>query len=1438
MNSIRLYFTILVTLTISVVKAQKISIDYLPGPFCIQTHATIPFTVSGRFGTDNAFRVQIQNAYNSQLMYTSEGISASPARIQIPTDLPYYYDSGRYQIRVISSNPYAESNWTSLPAVYDPAVVTLAPLPFSMANPNQAVPLRFMVQGSSSVQVTLSDGTQHELTGCCNNQFESQRFVYPEKTTTYAIASVQNVCGTGKGQGTVTLTVNPIATRALSVTPSRICAGNYVYVTYSKSGGTFASTNKFKIRLITYNPFVYDQPAGKYYDFDGEESNGTVRAFIPASFEGGYSFYVQVLTTNPVTASDPYTSGVSINTPASAELVTASPTINYGQQQTLAVQVTGRGPYQVVLNDSLQIPIDDYSEGSGFGSIEVKPRQTTTYRVTGFQSTCGPSTTKASSTIVTVRPGVAIDSLPGSGFARGPVCEGALLKLPVSMNIAPQAATRFFVDFRYQEKTLASAPATLQNGNVLTLTVPVLPTDTSNFNGIRQYTVRVRTTAPDTEGGAELNQVLIVVRKPNPIFASYSRQITLDKPGVAAVSIRNLGGGPAEIKFSNGMVVSATCLYCDDTFTELYASQTTTFRIDYVQNACGRIDNPPTEARVTVNSSYPVGIEIDSVQQNRCNSDSILVYFRTKGTFDAGNEFRIQAASPSLGEGWGWTDGPVVGRGTRSPIRIKLGEDSKLRISATSPVVFSNEIRVSVNQKPTADLNTPEGINYYHLYGSEPNTIPAGSSVTLDVNYLRGKGPFRTVFTDGKTDFVNPSGTNVVVKPAGPTTYRLKTIANACGQGEVSTRSITYVPMPYRIEIAVRPSSNPYYFSFCAGSAWSLPFITNPTAPVGTVFTLQLASRKDSVFNDIATTTSSSLLISVPTSLTAGDYYLRIIAKATGARTASLPVQVLLPPTATLLPVDPVSATLSPGNSASLKVNLTGSSPWDVFFSDRTWASFYGSPGVREIQPQAGRTYTLQTVSNMCGYGTVSGEATVRVKPQLRLALESTREAICVGSTVAFQLLTSGDFLPTTSLNFVLVNTDSMTETVLATSPIGVTSVSLKMPADLPPGSYLVRVTASDGSQASTQPFAVNVPPRYTLTGSTTINAGQSTYLTLQRTGPGAETDAVHYMLSDGYQETVFTYGSIASIQVTPTQTTTYRLTSLTNGCGVGQGTGSAVVVVNPLQEKMVSVISAGQLCSGTSVSVNFSSQGAFTASNKFTVQISDLTGENFQPLSTTGTASPLVALIPANIPAGYGYRLRIVASDVNTASGNSPNVYRLATGATAAFDSTTYYLRPNTTVQLKVRFTGDGPWYYTISSNKNASIFYATKNPDIVAFQPLQPTTYQLINVSNGCGMGRIVEPSTARVELVTATEIGELPKVTFYPNPASDRIWVNLKNIPKPVVLSLIDLNGRLLKQVTARQDILEFPISELSDTSLFLHVQLNETSKPLIYHVVRQP
>ncbi len=90
--------------------------------------------------------------------------------------------------------------------------------------------------------------------------------------------------------------------------------------------------------------------------------------------------------------------------------------------------------------------------------------------------------------------------------------------------------------------------------------------------------------------------------------------------------------------------------------------------------------------------------------------------------------------------------------------------------------------------------------------------------------------------------------------------------------------------------------------------------------------------------------------------------------------------------------------------------------------------------------------------------------------------------------------------------------------------------------------------------------------PTATLAGSATINAGESSLLSLTFTGSGPW----RYTLSDGRTGT--TADSLVSLSVSPTQTTVYTLASVANGCGTGTTTGSAVVTVQPAGQADVSL--------------------------------------------------------------------------------------------------------------------------------------------------------------------------------------------------------------------------------------------------------------------------
>jgi hypothetical protein len=993
-----------------------------------------------------------------------------------------------------------------------------------------------------------------------------------------------------------------------------------------------------------------------------------------------------------------------------------------------------------------------------------------------------------------------------------------------------------FVEFRYGTAgdVIKFAPATVQNGNRLVFTVPELPSDTANFFGRRQYGLRVLTLNPTTASVADPNYVLAVTAKPQPLFAPADRQTILAKPGTATVRIQHIGGGPYELKLSDGQVLTETCLDCDDVNATIYASQTKTVRILYAQNGCGRIDNPTSATAIlTVQNPATSGIEIDSVEQNKCNSDSVRVFFRTTGL--SSQTVVVQATSAGYGTGEGWTSAPIVGRGNSSPLRIKLDDVSKIRISGSGQV--SNEVRVEVNKKPTAEINYMAPVTAF-LSGAEPNAIKPGTAVTLSTIFVSGQGPYRTVYTDGTTDFVAPKGgTSVTVTPTQRTTYRLKSISNACGTGTVSSTGITYTPMPFAIKVPAQ-LTDLYYYSLCAGTSQTIPFITSPAAPADITYALQLTSRRDSSFTDLTTTTASPFVVTIPASLSTGDYYLRIVAKNTEARTAALLTRISQTPTATL--TSATSGTLvDAGNVLSLQLALTGAAPWQVQFSDLTTQTFTSATATYGVRPVSSQTYSIRTVSNACGYGTAAGTVSVQVKPQLIVATAvPTGKVSCAGSTLPVSLTANGDFTTASTLRLALIPPTGGADVVLANVPPVSGVISVSVPAGLSAGSYRLRTTTSDGQTESTsQPFTLNVPPVYTLSGSTTVNTGGTTFLTLR--GPNTNTLTTTYTLSDGYQGSFFTSTGQTGVQIEPLQTTTYTIASISNGCGTGTASGSAVVTVLPATEKMIELTGLGDgfTCSGSLITVLFQTKGSFSTDNTFTLQVSDSTGTTYRNLTTASAVNAIQATLPADLLPGYGYRLRITSSD-GTISNTIPSPFTIRTGATATFSAASYTVRPDKMVPLTVNFTGPGPWVYTIQNGSTKQELQATTSPAIVELPFSGTTTFALTMVSNGCGTGQLGTIATTQALVITAEEPLVTPGISIYPNPAVDRVQVDLTNwTGGPARLELIDASGRLLSEQTITSTSGEVWLNKWPDRLFFLRITGTRTDFRATYRVVRQ-
>ncbi|MGV3560789.1 MAG: T9SS type A sorting domain-containing protein [Larkinella arboricola] len=786
--------------------------------------------------------------------------------------------------------------------------------------------------------------------------------------------------------------------------------------------------------------------------------------------------------------------------------------------------------------------------------------------------------------------------------------------------------------------------------------------------------------------------------------------------------------------------------------------------------------------------------------------------FEIRGDFLPDNEFRIQVTNNSLGNEYD------VGKGTKSPVRFKVPHESRIRVVSTNPVVVSNEQPAPTGYRLSAVILPYDNTEYDIVRDGAAlaRSILPGETVNLpiEVNSPRSTGPYSLTYTDGTRHYIHESDSWAAnqngLKPLQTTTYRLVGVSNVCGLGEIKGEA-TFTVVPFRIKMPVPfnrdMNGEPYSYAVCGGGSLSVPFLTDIDPPAGTAFVLQLASSKDMIYRDLATGSSSPLVARFPDDAEAGFYWLRIVAKGTEARTEPIIVKMLQLPGAILRPPANV-AEIAPGGIFRPVISFTGTGPFGVIVSDNSTNYYYkDSPSVLEFQPTKATTYSIKAVSNMCGYGQVSGEASVRVRPALFIERvdQQYRSDACAGETITVSYRALGDFDAGTKLTIQLRDNQGKLIRDLG-QPTGlIGQLRFRLPTDLSAGNYQINLQASNSSLLASSPVTLHLKtlPRVTLTGSTTINTGQSVYLSLRNevNADVYQGEQITYQLSDGTSGQVTMFGSQStSLAVNPTQTTTYTVKTVSGSCGVGQARGSATVTVNSKQERSVNTADAAkwQFCTGERVSVPYTTSGTFSATNQFQMQLLDSTGRLVSTLPSSSTVSPLQVTLPDDLPAGGGYRWRVTASDANTSSGAGPNPFQVYQRVRAAFDSASVVRQPGQPVSLTLRFEGSGPWYYTISGNPGTFYGAATSNP-LRIIPPIESNLYTLISVSNAvCGNGVIGAPSSVKVELLTAVD--PALRVSVGPNPTRDQVHINLPTAPGFMTLQVTDLSGRTLltKQV----------------------------------------
>lgn len=301
-------------------------------------------------------------------------------------------------------------------------------------------------------------------------------------------------------------------------------------------------------------------------------------------------------------------------------------------------------------------------------------------------------------------------------------------------------------------------------------------------------------------------------------------------------------------------------------------------------------------------------------------------------------------------------------------------------------------------------------------------------------------------------------------------------------------------------------------------------------------------------------------------------------------------------------------------------------------------------------------------------------------------------------------------------------------------------------------GSYnvILTVTASNSCVSTlSKAVTVNPAPTATLSGTATVCAGSSANLTVTLTGTSPWT-----LVYSGSVNPIVINSSPYTISVTPSATTTYTLTSLSDAnCSGGTVTGSAILTVSANSTASVSLTSSdadNSICSSNSVtftatptnggaspSYQWFKNGSSIANSGNTYTTTGLADNDQVYVVMTSNASGCIVGSPASS--------NTITTEVHPSAPATPATISGTQSQCAGLTNQTYSISD---VLNATSYTWAVPSGWTITSGQNSNTLKVTtgsngQNGDIT------------VTASNGCG--------TSNAQILAVTSVSTTNTITL---------------------------------------------------------------------------
>jgi len=1203
--------------------------------------------------------------------------------------------------------------------------------------------LSFILAGVQPWSVTYSNGTSPvTINGITSSPFVL--VVTPTVNTTYSVVSVSDLnCSASGGSGTAEVSVQPIPVASISGTGT-VCAGSPVIMSIQISGispwdidytdgttisqvtGISSSPYLLSVSSVNSTTYTLTQVNGSCTGNVSGQGTLTVTPSPTANLTGtatvcpgnpttlSVSFtstspwsITYTEGTNPISVSginsNPYLFSVTPSTTRTYSLtsvqnalctgvatgspvVTVSPAphatmsgntqICSGSSAQLSINFTGAGPWDIVWTDGTSPNIVNGITINPF-ITSVSPLASTTYSVVSVLSGCA-GTVSGSAQVQVFTP-------PSASITGGTViCTGGSTALSVNFTgLAPW-------NYTYSDGTIQTSVSGVSNSPHVFIVSP---------NASRTYSlVSMSGICAGTVSGTAV--VTLNNQLPNAVLSGNNTICTFNP---TTLTFNITGNSPWNIVYTDGIVpYSITGLTSSPYLVTVSPGQNTTYTLLNVNNVCGN------------------GIVFGTAQIQ--TSTGPAAHITGASSVCAGGQTVLSVALSGPNP-WDltWTDGttPVNVTGlTSSPYLIPVSPSANTTYSLVS--INSSCSGTVSGSVPVAVLSTPVAT----LSGTQ--TICAGQPADLTIS-LSGAGPFDVTWTDGTIVSTIPGITQsayvLSLSPQVNRQYQLVSVTGACVGSVSGVATVTVLPSPtvsISADVGFCPNgSSQLTFHLTGQQPWSIIYTdgVNPVTHVGITSSpfISTVSPVGNTTYDVSALADGICVIANP-----------------GAQVSLIEYPI---PAAALSG----SGTVCAGMPLQLTVNLTGTSPWNIQYTDGTntvgISGISNSPYTFTVTANSARTYSLVSVTGATCPGTVSGTATLGITPSPTATISGS-QTICPGNgtalSVQFTSSSPWDIQYTDGTNTQSVLGITQNPYVFQVSPSSSRSYNL----------VSVQNALCSGIVSGSANIQVSAPPQASISGNYPICQGDGANISVQLIGSSpwdlSWTDGTTTFTQTGITLQPFIFST------SPAVNTTYTLVNVFSGCP-GTVSGSASVSISPIPT--ANLTGGATLCTGGSTSLSI----GFTGVAPWTFTFTD--GTN--PVTLPGiTQNPYILTVSPGSSTTYSL-INLSGVCAGTVSGTA--IVTINNLLPNAVLSGTQSICTSTPALLTIHFSGNAPW--SIIYTDGVQPYTATgitSSPLVVSVSPVVTTTYTILNVNNACGNGvvfgtAIVSPTVTPTAVIS---------------------------------------------------------------------------------------